>query len=335
MNILVTGGLGVNGCWVTRALLEMGHHPVVYDTRGDFSLLRDIADSVELVIGDILDYARLASTLKKHRVERICHLAASYPGPADANPLLGFQVNALGTVNVLEAARLMDIQRVVFTSSYGALSPMDEAHRYPGYRPVDESYPAYPAHSGVYAAAKVSSELMGHVYRNLYGTEFVALRYAAIFGPGKTDPRHGNFGQIWTHLLENAMLGRPTRVVRGGDERQDMVYARDVAHSVVLGCLAPSADLKNSLFHIASGKGYTIGDFAAAIRTRFPDAEIQVGPGTDPRGKGVYCVFDISRARAELGYEPQFTLPAAVRDWVEWMDRLGFAPQEHPPQIGA
>ena len=335
MNILITGGLGVNGCWVTRSLLELGHHPVVYDLRPDFSLLRDVADGIELVVGDILDFPRLARTLKDHRIDRVCHLAAMYPGPADANPLLGFQVNGLGTVNVLEAARPMDVQRVVFTSSYGALSPLDEEHRYPHYRPVNEDYPAYPAHSGVYAATKVAGELMGQVYHNLYGLEFVALRYTTIFGPGKTESRHGHFGQLWTHLVENAMLGIPTQVVRGGDEQQDMVYARDVAHSVVLACLAPSSSLQHQLFHIAGGKGRTVRDFAAAVRARFPDAALEVGPGTNPRGQGLYCVFDISRARAELGYEPLFTLPAAVSDWVDWMGRLGLAPKAHPAQFGA
>jgi UDP-glucose 4-epimerase len=334
MNILVTGGLGVNGCWVTRRLLELGHRPVVYDARADFSLLKDIQDQVELVVGDILDYPRLVSTLKAHRIERICHLAAMYPGPADANPVMGFQVNGLGTVYVLEAARLMGLDRVVFTSSYGALSPMDAAHRYPGYQPVDEEYPAYPAHGGVYGATKVASELMGHVYNNLYGIDFVALRFAAIFGPGKTDPRHGPFGQIWTHLVENAMLGVPTRLPAGGDEQQDMVYARDVAHSVVLAALAPRTSLNHRLYHIAAGRGFTLRDFAAAVKESYPAALIDVGPGTNPRGQGLYCVFDIGRARRDLGYEPQFTLAAAVRDWAGWMQRLGLEPRPHQTEAG-
>lgn len=332
MNILVTGGLGVNGCWVTRQLLEMGHRPIVFDNRADFSLLKDLEDRLELVLGDVLDFPRLVKTIKDYKVERICHLAAMYPEPADANPVRGFEVNALATVYILEAARLMEIDRVVYTSSYAALSVIDEKHRYPTYEPVSEDYPAYPTHGGVYGATKVASELMGHVYKNLYDLDFVALRFAAIFGPGKGDPRHGQMGYRWSQLVENAMLGIPTRYERGGDEQQDMTYARDVAHSVVLACLAAKRGLKHQLFHVASGRGYTLHDFAAAVKEVFPDAEIEVGPGTNPRGgaQSLYLVFDISRAREELGYAPQFTLPEAVKDWVDWMHRLNMAPKPRP-----
>ena len=107
MNSLVTGGLGVNGCWVTRELLEMGHQPIVLDNRPDFSLVSDIADEFPVVVGDIQDLATVTRTLKDHHVQRICHLAAIYPDAADANPLLGFQVNAMATVQLLEAARIM------------------------------------------------------------------------------------------------------------------------------------------------------------------------------------------------------------------------------------
>ena len=108
MNILVTGGLGVNGCWATRQLLEMGHQPIVLDNRPDFSLVSDIADNVPVVIGDIQDLATITRTVKDHHVQRICHLAAVYPDAADANPLLRFQVNAMATVQLLEAARIME-----------------------------------------------------------------------------------------------------------------------------------------------------------------------------------------------------------------------------------
>lgn len=328
MNILVTGGLGVNGCWVTRQLIELGHRVIVFDNRADFSLVKDIQDQVELVIGDVLDFPRVARTIKDYQVQRICHLAAMYPEPADANPVRGFEVNALATVYMLEAARLMEVDRVVYTSSYAALSRLAEKHRYPTYEPVDEDYPAYPSHSGVYSATKVASELMGHVYKNLYQLDFVALRFASIFGPGKGDPRHGQTGYLWLQMVENAMLGIPTRYDHGGDERQDMTYARDVAHGVVLACLTPSTSLKHQLFHISSGRGYTLHDFAAAVRQVFPGAEIEIGPGTHARGLSL--VLDISRAGEELGYTPRFTLPEAVRDWVDWMRKLDLQPRARP-----
>ncbi len=323
MNILVTGGLGVNGCWVVRELIEKGHTPIIYDNRSDFTLLPDLSGEINLVVGDVLDFASVIRAVKDNNVDRICHLAAVYPDAADANPLQGFQINAMSTVYMLEAARIMDCDRVVFTSSVGALAPLTEEYLHPTLKPVGEDAPAYPV-KAVYSASKVASELMGLNYKNLYNIGFVALRYAAIFGMGKKDPRHGLHNILWIQMVENAMLGIPTIIEKGGDEIMDMTYARDVAHSVVRGVLAEPTP-EHHVFHIGSGRRYTVNQFADAVRAAVPGAQIEVGPGRDPRNMGprAYYVMDITRAKNELGYEPQFTLEEAVKDWVTWMDRLG------------
>ena len=321
MRILVTGGLGVNGCWVTRDLLTMGHEPVVFDNRPDFTLLRDVSDEFEFVQGDITSLEQLDNACKEHRIERICHLAAVYPDTADADPVLGFSVNALATVYVLEAARRNGIDRVSFTSSIGALSRMTEEHLEPRMVPVDETFPAYPMGS-VYGAAKTASELMGIQYKRLYGIDFAAMRFAAIYGLGKGAERHGSHNMIWGELIRNAIAGRPIVIPQGGDQRLDLTYARDVAQSVVRACTVDS--FEGHVFHIGSGRTYTLNDFADAIRTVIPGAEIEVGPGLDPRGMGplAYYALDITRARRELGYEPQYPPEAAIRDWLEWTERL-------------
>jgi UDP-glucose 4-epimerase len=299
----------------------MGHDPVVFDSRPDFSLLRDVSDNFEFIQGDIRSLEQLTEVCQKHRIERVCHLAAVYPDTADANPLLGFAVNASGTVNVLEAARLAGADRVVFTSSIGALSPMTPVHLDPVMEPVDEIFPSYPT-SSVYGAAKVASELMGIQYHRLYGMSFAALRFAAIYGLGKGGGRHGNHNVIWSEMIENAMAGRPTVVPQGGEQRLDLTYARDVARSIVLACTVDSFD--GHVFHIGSGRTYTLNDFADGIRAAIPSASIEVGPGLDPRGLGTrgYYRLDINRARNELGYEPKYDPKAAVLDWMEWTDRL-------------
>ena len=321
MRILVTGGLGVNGCWVTRDLLTMGHEPVVFDNRPDFTLLRDVSSEFAFVQGDITSLEQLDSACKEHGIERICHLAAVYPDTADADPVLGFSVNALATVYVLEAARRNDIDRVAFTSSIGALSRMTDEHLEPQMLPVDEDFPAYPMGS-VYGAAKAASELMGIQYHRLYGIDFAAMRFAAIYGLGKGAERHGSHNMIWGELIRSAIAGRPIVIPRGGDQRLDLTYARDVAQSVIRACTVDG--FAGHVFHIGSGRTYTLNDFADAVRAVIPGAEIEVGPGLDPRGMGplAYYALDISRARRELGYEPQYPPEAAIRDWLEWTERL-------------
>ncbi len=321
MRILVTGGLGVNGCWVTRDLLTMGHEPVVFDNRPDFTLLRDVSDEFAFVEGDITSLEQLDRACREHRIERICHLAAVYPDTADADPLLGFSVNALATVYVLEAAKRNGIDRVSFTSSIGALSRMTPEHLEPEMVPVNEDFPAYPMGS-VYGAAKTASELMGIQYKRLFGIDFAAMRFAAIYGLGKGAERHGSHNMIWGELIRSAIAGRPIVIPQGGDQRLDLTYARDVAQSVVKGCLVDRFD--GHVFHIGSGRTYTLNDFADAIRAVIPGAQIEVGPGLDPRGMGplAYYALDIGRARRELGYEPQYPPEAAIRDWLEWTERL-------------
>lgn len=326
MNILVTGGLGVNGAWVTRQLLEQGHRPVVYENRMDTLLVPDIMDKIEIVIGDILDLSTVIRTVKEYSIQCICHLAALMPGASQANPWLGFQVNAIGTVNILEAARIMEVERVVFTSSIGVYSPFTGEFGYPTYKPVDEDYPKYPT-TMVYSAAKVASELMCFQYNRNYGLDFVILRFSEIYGIGKK-ARHGPIA-IYNRMIENAMLGKPTTIPHGGDEKTDMVYVKDVANSIVLACFTRSR--KHHVFNIGAGIIYKLEDVANAIRKIYPQAAFDIGPGLDYIGFGrAYCLFDISKAKAELDYHPQFTLEDGIKDYVETMEKLNIEPTYSP-----
>ena len=321
MNIMVTGGLGVNGAWVTRQLLEQGHTPVVFENRMDATLVPDIIDKIDIVIGDIVDLATVIRAIKEHKVQRICHLAAMLPDAAQTNPMVGFQINALGTLNVLEAARIMEVERVVFISSIGVYAPFTGEYGYPTYKPVNEEYLKYPTSRlhGVYDTAKLASELMCMQYHQNYGLDFVAVRFGRIYGIGKK-ARHGYYVILET-MIANAMLGKPTVIPSGGDEKSDLVYVKDVANGIVLACFAQN--LKHRAFNIASGKGHKLEDIANALKKIYPEATFDIGAGLSESG---YCVLDISRAKDELGYQPRFTLEEGMRDCVESMKRLNIEP---------
>jgi UDP-glucose 4-epimerase len=325
MNILVTGGLGVVGSWVSRRLVHEGHRPIIFARHLTTSLIPDIIDKVDIVMGDISDIPSIIRVLKEYRIKTVVHLAALMGRAAQFNPLVGFSINAGGTVNVLEAARIMEVERVVFTSSKLALSPIIGDHSYPTYKPVDETYGAYPAApTTVYGIAKVASELMGNTYSEQYGFEFVALRFAQVFGPGKSG------GQtVLAQIIENAMSGYPTVIPQGSDEKDDMTYIKDVANAVVLACFAKN--VQHRLFHIGTGKGYSYADFAQSIRKVYPSAVIDIGPGLR-RPPGLGFVMDISRARQELGYIPTFSPDEAVKDYVEVMKQFDFKPLSGPVQ---
>ena len=323
MNILITGGLGVNGVWVTRKLLARGFRPVVFENRPDVSLVNDLADQFDLVRGDINDLAGLTRALIEHKTQRLIHMAALMPPDAQRDPLNGFRVNALGTVQVLEAARIAGVERVVFTSSRAVYGDIPEGpHSHPTYQPVAEEYASHPVI--VYDVCKVASEGMGLNYQRNFGLQFVALRFGAIYGPGKL-ARHGNVS-IHSRIIENSLAGRPVRIARGRDQRDDMIYVDDIAEGVVLATLKDAPTY--SAYNIASGEARTLEEFSDAVRAEIPTADIEIGPGLDFFDMGVnyYCCFDITRARDDLGFTPRYDFRAGVRDYIRTMQRLGLEP---------
>jgi UDP-glucose 4-epimerase len=323
MKLLVTGALGVNGAWVVRALLEQGHDVVGTDVRPDWTLLEDLRGDFELLEVDVCDVDALERVVRERGIEVVAHLAAIVPAQAD--PHRAFAVNAQGTVNALEAARRAGTRRVVFTSSRAVYGLMTGRHGAPDYLPIDEDYPRTPlAAMRVYSVSKILGEEAGRQYHEAFGLEFTALRFSTIYGPGKK-ARHGPIG-VHTRMIENALLGERTVVERGGDERDDTIYVKDVAAGIVRACTV--ATLPSWAYNISTGRVSSLRDFADAVRSVLPEADIEVGGGYDPLGLGpLYCALDPARARAELGFSPAYSLADGVRDFIASMDRLGMRPE--------
>lgn len=321
VRILVTGGLGVNGARVTARLVRRGAAVTVVDVRDDRSLLDDPDGGarlpVDVIVGDATDPELLASVLRDRRIDRLVHMAAlvgAHP-PKDV-----FAVNAAGTVAVLEAAREAGTTRVVFTSSRAVYGNITGPAAHPTYEPIREDHPCDPVRA--YDIAKLASEQMGGLYRREFGIEFTALRFASILAPGKL-VRHSKTS-IYSRIIEDCRAGRPVRVERGAEQRDDVIYVEDAAAAVAEavthdGSLAPA-------YNVARGAGTTLLDFAAAVRAHIPDADIQVGPGLDYFDLGVqyYGVLDGSAARRDLGFQPGYDLTAAIGhylDTVRWRER--------------
>lgn len=328
MRVLVTGGLGVNGAWTVRRYLNEGHEVTVLDVRPGFDLVTDIRRDFEFIEADLLDVDALTITVRERNIETIAHLAAIVDATTD--PYMAFNVNAMGTVGVLEAARRADVGRVVYTSSKAQYAPFVGQYAHPTYKPVPEDYPRGPAPGlRAYGAAKILSEEAGRVFSSKYGLDFVALRFGAIFGPGKM-ARHGPIG-VHSRMVENAMLNVDTVIDQGGDQGDDMMYTKDVAQAIVRA--STSSTLGSWVYNIGRGECVTLHDFADAIRSSFPSAAIEVRPGYEYLGIGpVHCTMDISAARTDLGYEPEYTLASGVADYVKSMTILGIAPQAQTSQ---
>jgi len=153
MKVLITGGMGVIGAEASRRFVREGHRPIIFARHRDEWLIRDILEEVDVELGDVLDMPRLLDVIKRHRVTHIVHAAAFVGAVSAANPALSVQVNVMGMVNVLEAARAFDVARVVYTSAKGVYGPVPGEYGAPTYKPVPEDLPKNPKR--IYDSAKL------------------------------------------------------------------------------------------------------------------------------------------------------------------------------------
>tara|TARA_B110001454_G_scaffold217363_1_gene242527 strand:- start:439 stop:1410 length:972 start_codon:yes stop_codon:yes gene_type:complete len=322
MNILITGGLGVNGSWVTRKLVDRGYRPVVLESRRDFSIIgTDYEDKIELVEGDITDLDSVVAILKFHKINRIIDMAAIVSYSREVLHR-AFQVNALGPVNIMEAASQCGVERIVFTSSRAAYGSVEDSRGHPTYELTRETDLVDPLNA--YDVHKAAAEGMGRVYERMTGVQFVALRFAHIFGPGKS-VRHGNFA-VMSQLIELPLNGEPVTIARGGDQVDDVIYVDDMAEGVVLAALHDKPSY--NLYNISRGIGTRLEDFAHAVRASIPDAQIDIGPGVDYLNLGAqyYGIMDNHRAKEDLGFEPRFDLETGVAAYIATLKQRGMVP---------
>ena len=318
MKVLITGGMGVIGAETSRKFVKEGHRPVIYARHRDDGLIGDILDAIDFEQGDVLDMPRLLQAIKKHRVTHVVHAAAFVGAVSAQNPALSIQVNVMGLVNVLEAARALGVQRVVFTSAKGVYGPIVGDYGAPTWKPMSEELPARPKR--IYDSAKFMGENVCAYYNDNMGVETVSLRFASTYGPGKS-ARHGPMA-VMSRIVENPANGLPFKLEKGGDDKDDFIYNKDSALGIYLATVADK--LASRVYNIGTGMGVTLRDFERVIRKHIPNAQMDIGGGLNFYGFAYPAtgVYDISRARAELGYEPQYDLEAGIADYLAILKRL-------------
>ncbi len=305
MTVLITGGSGFVGSWMTRDLLSRGEQVVLYDLYPRTDLIYDILDQIVMVKGDLLDMGHLADTMKSHRVDRVIH-AASYLGfESQTRPPMAVRVNCEGTANVLEASRIMDVRRVVFTSTQSVYGTT------PAGQPVTEDDAPNP--STVYGATKRMCEWLGINYSANYDMDFIAVRFPTVYGPTK-------LGRGWAvplmDIVENPVAGIPAIIPSGGDVRQELLYVKDAARTVVNAAFVETTE--HPIFNLGSSTAHTMHEMADVVRDRIPGADITIGDGPEPL-YGLGGRLDLSRASAEIGHEITFTLEDGIDDWIDYL----------------
>jgi len=319
MKVLVTGGKGFIGSWVVKDLLGKDQSPVIYDLARKPFPFPELRRSVEVIDGDITNSEQTLSILRPVKADVLIHTAAlTNVEKAQFQVADAIRVNIEGTLHLLEAARTLGIRRFVYTSSRGVFGHIDDEHGHPNYRPVAEDYRCKPY--TIYGSTKFFCERLGLNFARMYGLEFCSLRFSMIYGPGKS-LTHGS-GAFHSVMIEESLAGHPVTISQGAEQKDDLIYVGDVSRAIVLAALAPR--VSSPLYHIGTGVASTPVDFAQAVKTFLPQAQIQIGPGLDylMRGYLNYCIFDISRARADLGYEPRYDLAKGIRNYIDHGDSI-------------
>jgi UDP-glucose 4-epimerase len=309
VRILVTGAAGFIGSNVCDALLADGHEVVGLDdlSRGKLENLTEAeaSDAFSFERFDVTD-PKLPDLVERIAPEVICHLAAQIDVRISvADPQLDVRLNVAGTVNLLEAARLAGVRKVVFTSSGGSI------YGTPEHLPVDETAPLRP--ESQYAAGKAAGELYLNVYAALYGVAWTSLALANVYGP-RQDP-HGEAGVVaifGTRLLQ----GQSTKIFGDGTSTRDYVHVADVADAFRRAVHSGAGDGRR--FNIGTGRQTDVRELHTLIaRTAGGPDEPEMA---EPRpGELQAIALDAGAAQRELGWAVQWQIEDGLAQTVDWL----------------
>jgi UDP-glucose 4-epimerase len=302
MKTLVTGGAGFIGSNIVGLLVRQGHEVTVLDNlQSGYRQNLDPYPRVRFVEGDVRDAA--AVTRCAAGAEVIFHLAASVGNTRSIeNPIADSQINVLGTLNVLEAARHGGTRKVVFSSSAGIFGELKTL-------PIREDHPVEP--DSPYGASKLGAEKLCLAYAKLYPLEAVCLRYFNVYGVNQRFDAYGNVIPIFAHRM---LHGEPVVIFGDGEQTRDFINVRDVAEANYRAGMSRGV---SGAFNLGSATRVTINRLvemmieACGIRPM-----VQFGP---PRKGDVRdSLADVSAARKALGFDPTVTLEAGLKEYLAW-----------------
>ncbi len=302
---LVTGGAGFIGSHLVESLLRDGHHVRVLDdfSSGFAANLEGAAATADVARGSVTDLAAVATAVAG--VEWVFHLAAIASVQRSLeNPVATHEVCATGTLQVLEAARRAGVRRVIYAgsaSAYGSLSGGARAE-------TDPVAPLSP-----YAAAKLAGEHYCRAYHAAFGLEAVCLRFFNVFGP-RQDP-HSPYSGVIALFIAAMMEGRAPVIHGDGRQTRDFVFVADAVQALQKAAEAP--DAAGKVYNIGSGQATSILELHSAINKLVGTSIVPIhGPARS--GEVRDSLSDVSLARRELSFQPNFSLIEGLRETIAW-----------------
>ncbi len=318
--VLVTGGAGFIGSHVAQRLLGEGREVVVLDDFNDFydpQLKRENARILSasagftLVEGDIRDPGLVERLYSQHGISTTIHLAArAGVRPSISEPRLYSEVNELGTVNLLTAARDAGAKDFIFGSSssvYGNSSLLPFTEQDPVARPVSP-----------YAASKRAAELLCHTFHHLFAMRIICLRFFTVYGPRQRP-------EMAIHKFTAKLLrGEPVPLYGDGSSARDYTYVDDIADGV---CAALDLAAGWEIINLGGSRSTKLGDLVNLIAASAGVEALIEHLGEQP-GDVPITWADVSHAKEVLGWSPKVAIAEGIDRFVAWFRRVSDLPTE-------
>jgi UDP-glucose 4-epimerase len=298
--ILVTGLSGLIGGAVARRLAAEGRNVVGMDRTAPDNA------SFPAITHDLPDPQRWHEAIVRHRVRKVVH-AGGISGPMllqDA-PARLCDINIGGLLGLLEAARIHQLERIVWFSSIMAYGDR------PDLAPVTEDTPLRP--NTVYGATKASGEALIEAFHAEHGVDAVSLRVASCYGPGRTT------ACLMRTLVEDGLDGKTTIIRDAPARSRQHIFVDDVVDAVIAALDAKT--LTRRAYNIGPGVAQNLDDIAAAVRSAVPGASMALGAdGLSWNTFGLGPLV-IDAARRDLGFEPRTSLVEGARRTRAWVEQ--------------
>lgn len=306
--VLITGGAGLIGSHIADLMVREGNPEIVVLDNFVRGRRENLAwamanGRVRIIEGDLRDTSVLREAMQG--VDLVFHQAAIRITQCAEEPRLAVEVLANGTFNVLEAAVAAKVGKVVAASSASVYGLADEF-------PTTENQHPYNNRT-LYGAAKVFNEGLLRSFNDMYGLNYVALRYFNVYGP-RMDI-YGAYTEVLIRWMERISVGKAPLILGDGHQTMDFVYAEDIARANVLAAKSPASD---EVFNVASGVETSLNDLAASLlKVMGSNLKPEYGPARKvnavPRR-----LADTSKARNMIGFEAKISLDEGLRKLVDW-----------------
>jgi UDP-glucose 4-epimerase len=314
MKILITGGAGFIGSHLCDKYVEAGHNVICLDNfmTGNILNIRSLIHkrNFKLINGDIRDFDLMEKIMPE--VDVVFHLAAQiHVDRSVVEPKATYEINVIGTQNVLESARMYDVKKIIYAST-------SEVYGSAQYAPIDEKHPLEAPHP--YGASKIAADRMCYSYLQTYGMNIVIMRLFNVFGPRQKDMGYGGVISIFTRRILNNM---PPIIYGDGQQTRDYTYITDAikAYDLAINHNEPITEPIN----FGTGKEVSIINLAEMILDLTGKNGDLKQVHVQPRiGEVKRLIADATKAKKLLGWSPTYDFKKGLKEFIEWYKNYGF-----------